>query len=165
MSREGVEFLHRQYTNGQGGILGDDMGLGKTVAVFLAALLKKTGTHADRERAEAFRKGARGPDAGSHAARALEAVESEDRERNRDESEDRERDRVLVIAPSSVVHQWVLVIAPASVVHQWKAELLTWSFFDVGLCLGASQDSILRQAETSLLEAENSLLENSLLEV
>ncbi|XP_069481800.1 DNA excision repair protein ERCC-6-like 2 isoform X2 [Ambystoma mexicanum] len=47
--REGVQFMHRHYTESRGCILGDDMGLGKTVQViaFLAAVLHKKGTCED----------------------------------------------------------------------------------------------------------------------
>lgn len=41
----------------------------------------------------------------------------------------------------------VLVIAPKSVVFQWREELSTWSFFDVGICMGPSADSTLGAAE------------------
>ncbi|MEW5318408.1 MAG: hypothetical protein WDW38_009633 [Sanguina aurantia] len=47
--KEGVQFLHRQWARGVGGILADDMGLGKTVQTiaFIAAVLGKEGSYQD----------------------------------------------------------------------------------------------------------------------
>ncbi|XP_028390617.1 DNA excision repair protein ERCC-6-like 2 isoform X2 [Dendronephthya gigantea] len=47
--KEGIAFLYRQYSRGEGAILADDMGLGKTVQVigFISAVLGKTGTKMD----------------------------------------------------------------------------------------------------------------------
>lgn len=53
--REGVQWMWKQYvaTPPKGGILGDEMGLGKTVqvAAFLSAVLGKTATSEDKQRA------------------------------------------------------------------------------------------------------------------
>jgi len=49
---EGVKWLGSKYLQGRGAILADDMGLGKTIQViaFLLAVLRKSGTDADKRR-------------------------------------------------------------------------------------------------------------------
>ncbi|KAK4048550.1 hypothetical protein OIV83_004718 [Microbotryomycetes sp. JL201] len=112
--REGVEFLHRQYSKGLGGILGDDMGLGKTIQViaFLSAVMDKKGTR------------------------------KHDHDKRRHQIQRMDRGR-LVISPSDL-GPTCLIICPASVVHNWARELNTWSYLSVGVYEGSKSEVLMQ---------------------
>lgn len=48
--KEGIAFLYRQYTRGEGAILADDMGLGKTVQVKRFTTTTSTTTEPEESR-------------------------------------------------------------------------------------------------------------------
>jgi DNA excision repair protein ERCC-6-like 2 len=106
---DGVQFLHRLWKEGMGGLLGDDMGLGKTIQViaFLSAIMKKTGVIYDRDRRK------------NHVSKLQDG-------------EEWKKSRTLPDANKT----WptALIIAPSSVVLNWERELETVGVY---LCLDA----------------------------
>ncbi|KAK4788486.1 hypothetical protein SAY86_019805 [Trapa natans] len=100
--REGVKFLYRLYKNNHGGILGDDMGLGKTIQTI------------------AF----------------LAAVYGKDGESN---------DNVCLEENQSRKKGPVLIICPTSVIHNWESEFSQWSSFKVSIFHGANRELILKK--------------------
>ncbi|ORY86023.1 P-loop containing nucleoside triphosphate hydrolase protein [Leucosporidium creatinivorum] len=86
--RDGVDFLHHQFSKGMGGVLGDDMGLGKTIQViaFLSAVMNKTGRRQDGgARSGAIRQIPSGEPLPAPSEHGLTC---------------------LIICPASVVHNW-----------------------------------------------------------
>lgn len=118
--RDGVQFLYRQYEKNLGGLLGDDMGLvrhtarkapcsslpdklyfqGKTIQIisFLSAIMRKTGQPVDQDRRK------------KHVSRLQD-------------SELWKKKRKL--PPANETWPTCLIIAPSSVVHNWKREFET----------------------------------------
>lgn len=113
--RDGVKFFWRQYTEGRGGLLGDDMGLGKTIQVisFLSAIMRKDGVVTDKHRRRNYVS------------------------RLQDRKAWKER-RELPLADA----KWptCLIIAPSTVVHNWQREFDTWCYFEVGLYNGSPKE-------------------------
>ncbi|GMN53825.1 hypothetical protein TIFTF001_022949 [Ficus carica] len=94
--REGVKFLYGLYKNNHGGILGDDMGLGKTIQTI------------------AFLAAVYGKD-GDH----VDSIISK-------KNELRKKDPVLIICPTSVI-------------HNWESEFSKWASFSVSIYHGTNQ--------------------------
>lgn len=92
--RDGIQFFWRQYSEGRGGLLGDDMGLGKTIQVisFLSAIMKKNGVASDRNRRQRY------------VSRLQEGKAW--RKRRELPPADSKWPTCLIIAPSTVVHNW-----------------------------------------------------------
>jgi SNF2 family DNA or RNA helicase len=92
--REGVQFLFQRYVLGRGVILGDDMGLGKTIQVisFLSALMRKSGTPADKERRR------------NRVSQLQDGSEWHDNRKL--PPPDDKWPTALIVAPSSVVNVW-----------------------------------------------------------
>jgi len=113
--RDGVSFLWRQYTEGRGGLLGDDMGLGKTIQVisFLSAIMQKDGVVTDKHRRR------------HHVSRLQDRKAWKER-------------RELPLADA----KWptCLIVAPSTVVHNWQREFETWGYFEVGLYNGSPKE-------------------------
>lgn len=109
--RDGVKFLWRQYSEGRGGLLGDDMGLGKTIQVisFLSAIMKKQGIVTDKNR------------------RRKHVSKLQDRKAWRERKE---------LPPADATWPTCLIIAPSTVVHNWEREFKTWGYFEVGMYNG-----------------------------
>ncbi|KAG8792318.1 hypothetical protein FRC12_006504 [Ceratobasidium sp. 428] len=107
--RDGVQFFHRRWAEGRGGMLGDDMGLGKTIQViaFLTAALCKSGDNRDMHRRR-------------DRVRALQ-------------------DEGLARADlPRADKKWgtCLIICPKTVVGNWERELDTWGYFEYGTYAG-----------------------------
>ncbi|KAF9480626.1 hypothetical protein BDN70DRAFT_877317 [Pholiota conissans] len=113
--RDGARFLYRQYKEGRGGLLGDDMGLGKTIQVisFLSAIMKKDGLITDKERRA------------EHVSRLMD--EEDWKLRN-------------VVPKANAKWPTCLIIAPSTVVHNWGREFDTWGYFEVGLYNGSKKE-------------------------
>ncbi|KJA22162.1 hypothetical protein HYPSUDRAFT_164868 [Hypholoma sublateritium FD-334 SS-4] len=113
--RDGVKFLWRQYSEGRGGLLGDDMGLGKTIQVisFLSAIMKKDGLSSDKDRRH------------NHISRLQDGEAWRKR---------RELPKANAKWPTC------LIIAPSTVVHNWQREFETWGYFEVGMYNGQRKD-------------------------
>ncbi|KAF9074477.1 P-loop containing nucleoside triphosphate hydrolase protein [Rhodocollybia butyracea] len=113
--RDGAQFFYDRYVNNRGGLLGDDMGLGKTVQViaFLSAIMGKTGYQTDEDRRQ------------QHVSELQDG--------------DDWRDFRKLPLPGAT---WptCLIIAPSSVVHNWQRELETWGYFEVGIYTGKLDD-------------------------
>ncbi|KAJ7981486.1 Switch 2 [Quillaja saponaria] len=107
--REGVKFLYNLYQNNHGGILGDDMGLGKTIQTI--AFL-----------AAVFRKDG-------------EYTNSKMPKENHAEK----RDPVLIICPTSVI-------------HNWESEFSKWATFIVSIYHGTYRDLIYEKLEAHGVE-------------
>ncbi|EKM76213.1 hypothetical protein AGABI1DRAFT_63554, partial [Agaricus bisporus var. burnettii JB137-S8] len=121
--REGVIFFWNQYQAGRGGLLGDDMGLrlflyvliGKTIQVisFLSAIMRKSGVIIDKDRRRKHISNLQDLDAW--------------RERRH-------------LPPANDTWPTCLIIAPTTVVHNWERELETWGYFEVGLYNGSRKE-------------------------
>ncbi|XP_047334780.1 switch 2 [Impatiens glandulifera] len=101
--RSGVMFLYDLYRKNHGGVLGDDMGLGKTIQTiaFLAAVYRKDGEVID----------------------VTSSMENHHQVRKTDP---------------------VLIICPSSVIHNWEIEFSNWaSSFSVSVYHGSNRDLIL----------------------
>ncbi|KAG6890202.1 hypothetical protein C0995_010213 [Termitomyces sp. Mi166 len=100
--RDGVQFFYRQYAESRGGLLGDDMGLnlGKTIQVisFLSAIMQKKGVVTDKNRRK------------KHVAR----LQDEEAWKKRRE-----------LPPADATWPTCLIIAPSTVVHNWQREFQT----------------------------------------
>ncbi|GMI99695.1 CHROMATIN REMODELING 9 [Hibiscus trionum] len=107
--REGIKFLYRLYKNNHGGILGDDMGLGKTIQTI------------------AF----------------LAAVYGKDEEYG--DSRPVKESQVEQKGP-------VLIICPTSVIHNWKCEFSKWAPFNVSIYHGSSRELILEKLQANGVE-------------
>ncbi|XP_004303097.1 PREDICTED: switch 2 [Fragaria vesca subsp. vesca] len=107
--REGVKFLYRIYKNNHGGVLGDDMGLGKTIQT-IAFLAAVFGKDGDRIDSTISKK-----------------------------SDIAERNPVLIVCPSSVI-------------HNWESEFSKWSNFSVAVYHGANRDLIYDKLEARGVE-------------
>ncbi|PRQ49961.1 putative DNA helicase chromatin remodeling SNF2 family [Rosa chinensis] len=107
--REGVKFLYNIYKNNHGGVLGDDMGLGKTIQT-IAFLAAVFGKDGD-------------------------CIDSTIPKR----SEIAERNPVLIVCPSSVI-------------HNWESEFSKWSNFSVAVYHGANRDLIYDKLEAHGVE-------------
>lgn len=109
--RDGIRFLWSKYIKGQGGLLGDDMGLGKTIQVigFLSAIMQKEGDNRDKDR------------------RRVHVSELQDHSAWRKRRE---------LPPPNATWSTCLIIAPSTVVHNWGREFETWGYFEVGLYQG-----------------------------
>ncbi|KAL5520387.1 hypothetical protein ACEPAG_9611 [Sanghuangporus baumii] len=109
--REGVRFFYERFKEGRGGVLGDDMGLGKTIQVisFLAAIMEK---HNDRRDVDRRRK---------HVAHLQDSEEWRIHRR---------------LPPANATWSTCLIIAPSTVVHNWEREFETWGYFEVGIYTG-----------------------------
>ncbi|BEJ12218.1 hypothetical protein CspHIS471_0206780 [Cutaneotrichosporon sp. HIS471] len=101
--REGVDFLYSKYKQGYGGVLGDDMGLGKTVQ--LSAIMRKTGTSADKGRRKSLIRG--------------DNVESIPAKR---------WPTALIVCPTSLVDNWSRELDTVRRIH--AAADLQWGFFE-----------------------------------
>ncbi|KAF8797693.1 hypothetical protein BYT27DRAFT_7228846 [Phlegmacium glaucopus] len=104
--RDGVKFLWRQYSEGRGGLLGDDMGL---IISFLSAIMKKQGIVTDRNR------------------RRKHVSKLQDRKAWRERKE---------LPLANATWPTCLIIAPSTVVHNWEREFKTWGYFEVGMYNG-----------------------------
>ncbi|KAG6907721.1 hypothetical protein DXG01_007634 [Tephrocybe rancida] len=123
--RDGVRFFWRQYQEGRGGLLGDDMGLGiypavivrgcKTIQVisFLSAIMRKKGVVTDKHRRR------------KHVSR----LQDEEAWRKRRE-----------LPPADATWPTCLIIAPSTVVHNWQREFETWGYFEVGMYNGNQKE-------------------------
>ncbi|KAF8064179.1 RAD26-like SNF2 family DNA-dependent ATPase [Lyophyllum atratum] len=113
--RDGVQFLWRQYSEGRGGLLGDDMGLGKTIQVisFLSAIMHKNGVITDRHRRK------------EHVS-LLQDLQAWKKRRE--------------LPPADATWPTCLIIAPSTVVHNWQREFETWGYFEVGLYNGTRKE-------------------------
>ncbi|KAF9006951.1 P-loop containing nucleoside triphosphate hydrolase protein [Cyathus striatus] len=119
--RKGVHFFYKQYCDDRGGLLGDDMGLvyhfalRKTIQVisFLSAIMRKTGTILDRNR------------------RRKHVSELQDGEQWREHRK---------LPPANDKWATCLIIAPSTVVHNWERELETWGYFEFGMYIGAPKE-------------------------
>ncbi|OCB85855.1 hypothetical protein A7U60_g6986 [Sanghuangporus baumii] len=109
--REGVRFFYERFEESRGGVLGDDMGLGKTIQVisFLAAIMEK---HNDRRDVDRRRK---------HVAHLQDSEEWRIHRR---------------LPPANATWPTCLIIAPSTVVHNWEHEFETWGYFEVGIYTG-----------------------------
>ncbi|EJD04971.1 uncharacterized protein FOMMEDRAFT_154122 [Fomitiporia mediterranea MF3/22] len=109
--REGVQFLYDRYKEGRGGVLGDDMGLGKTIQVisFLTAIMDK---YNDRRDVHRRRK---------HVSRLQDGQEWREHRR---------------LPPANATWPTCLIIAPSSVTHNWQREFGTWGYFEIGMYNG-----------------------------
>ncbi|XVF20822.1 hypothetical protein REPUB_Repub12eG0035700 [Reevesia pubescens] len=107
--REGVKFLYMLYKNNHGGVLGDDMGLGKTIQTI------------------AF----------------LAAVYGKDEEYG--ESRILKENQVRPKGP-------VLIICPTSVIHNWECEFSRWASFNVSVYHGSSRELILEKLQANGVE-------------
>ncbi|KAK2465546.1 hypothetical protein APHAL10511_002438 [Amanita phalloides] len=124
--RDGVMFLWKQYREGRGGLLGDDMGqvffltfadtvlilyAGKTIQViaFLSAIMEKSGVQTDRNRRR------------KHVSK-LQDEEAWKKRR--------------VLPPADAAWPTCLLIAPSTVVHNWEREFETWGYFEVDGAFG-----------------------------
>ncbi|KAF5345800.1 hypothetical protein D9756_010881 [Leucocoprinus leucothites] len=113
--REGVKFFWKQYQEGRGGLLGDDMGLGKTIQVisFLSAIMRKNGVMTDKHRRR------------KHVSRLQDLKAWEERRE---------------LPPANFQWPTCLIIAPSTVVHNWEREFDTWGYFEVGLYTGGRKE-------------------------
>ncbi|KAH8114900.1 P-loop containing nucleoside triphosphate hydrolase protein [Phellopilus nigrolimitatus] len=109
--RDGIKFLYERYKRGQGGILGDDMGLGKTVQVisFLSAIMTKFNDRRDVDRRR------------KHVSRLQDSRQWRQHKR---------------LPPANATWHTCLIIAPSTVVHNWEREFETWGYFEVGMYTG-----------------------------
>ncbi|KAF5375367.1 hypothetical protein D9615_008005 [Tricholomella constricta] len=111
--RDGVQFFWKQYSEGRGGLLGDDMGLGecKTIQVisFLSAIMQKKGVITDKHRRK------------KHVSH-LQDLKAWKKRRE--------------LPPADATWPTCLIIAPSTVVHNWQREFETWGYFEVGLYNG-----------------------------
>ncbi|XP_006455871.1 hypothetical protein AGABI2DRAFT_76351 [Agaricus bisporus var. bisporus H97] len=106
--REGVTFFWNQYQAGRGGLLGDDM-----VISFLSAIMRKSGVTTDKDRRRKHISNLQDLDAW--------------RERRH-------------LPPANDTWPTCLIIAPTTVVHNWERELETWGYFEVGLYNGSRKE-------------------------
>ncbi|KIM41907.1 hypothetical protein M413DRAFT_445116 [Hebeloma cylindrosporum] len=113
--RDGARFLWRQYKEGRGGLLGDDMGLGKTIQVisFLSAIMKKDGIITDKHRRRKY------------------VSKLQDKKAWRERRE---------LPKANAKWPTCLIIAPSTVVHNWEREFQTWGYFEVGLYTGTPKE-------------------------
>ncbi|KAJ3572782.1 hypothetical protein NP233_g2852 [Leucocoprinus birnbaumii] len=122
--REGVKFFWKQYQEDRGGLLGDDMGLqssfpynlaGKTIQVisFLSAIMRKNGVMTDKHRRR------------KHVSRLQDLKAWRERRE---------------LPPANSLWPTCLIIAPSTVVHNWERELYTWGYFEVGLYTGGRKE-------------------------
>lgn len=113
--RDGVNFFWRQYKEGRGGLLGDDMGLGKTIQVisFLSAIMRKEGVRTDKHRRRKF-------------VSKLQDGEAWKQRRQ--------------LPPANAKWPTCLIIAPSTVVHNWEREFETWGYFEVGMYNGNTKE-------------------------
>lgn len=113
--RDGVKFFWRQYKEGRGGLLGDDMGLGKTIQVisFLSAIMRKEGVRTDKHRRRKF-------------VSKLQDGEAWKKRRQ--------------LPPANAKWPTCLIIAPSTVVHNWEREFETWGYFEVGMYNGNTKE-------------------------
>ncbi|KAG6868651.1 hypothetical protein C0993_012456 [Termitomyces sp. T159_Od127] len=108
--RDGVQFFYRQYAEGRGGLLGDDMGL---VISFLSAIMQKKGIVTDKNRRR------------KHVSR----LQDQDAWKKRRE-----------LPPADETWPTCLIIAPSTVVHNWQREFQTWGYFEVGMYNGSQKE-------------------------
>ncbi|KAG6856842.1 hypothetical protein H0H87_012900 [Tephrocybe sp. NHM501043] len=122
--RDGIQFFWEQYKEGRGGLLGDDMGL---VISFLSAIMHKKGVVTDKNR---LRK---------HVSRLQDG---------RDWKEKRK------LPPADATWPTCLIIAPSTVVHNWQREFETWGYFEVGMYNGnqKERDPVLRDFKMGRLD-------------
>ncbi|KLO16592.1 hypothetical protein SCHPADRAFT_919848 [Schizopora paradoxa] len=113
--RDGIRFFWERFEDKRGGVLGDDMGLGKTIQVisFLSAIMKKFGDKRDSDR---------------RSKRVSELQDGNSWKKNRK------------LPPANAEWPTCLIIAPSTVVHNWKRELETWGYFEVGLYTGLPEE-------------------------
>ncbi|KAF8890663.1 P-loop containing nucleoside triphosphate hydrolase protein [Infundibulicybe gibba] len=115
--REGIKFLWNQYQEGRGGLLGDDMGLvgWKTIQVisFLSAIMGKEGVSTDYHRRR------------NHVSRLQDGKAWRQRRE---------------LPPADATWPTCLIIAPSTVVHNWEREFETWGYFEVGLYNGSQKE-------------------------
>ncbi|KAF9445975.1 hypothetical protein P691DRAFT_804938 [Macrolepiota fuliginosa MF-IS2] len=113
--REGVKFFWNRYEEGRGGLLGDDMGLGKTIQVisFLSAIMRKSGVATDKNRRRKHISG-------------LQDLKAWKERRE--------------LPPANAIWPTCLIIAPSTVVHNWEREFDTWGYFEVGLYTGSRKE-------------------------
>ncbi|THH04714.1 hypothetical protein EW145_g5316 [Phellinidium pouzarii] len=113
--RDGIRFFWDRYKKGGGGVLGDDMGLGKTIQVisFLTAIMKK---HNDRRDVGRRHK---------HVSRLQDSQEWKEHKR---------------LPPANATWPTCLVIAPSTVAHNWQREFETWGYFEVGMFVGPPEE-------------------------
>ncbi|XWS39451.1 hypothetical protein CRYUN_Cryun18bG0055000 [Craigia yunnanensis] len=107
--REGVKFLYMLYKNNHGGVLGDDMGLGKTIQTITF----------------------------------LAAVYRKDEEYG-DSSTLKEKH----VGPKGPV----LIICPSSVIHNWECEFSRWATFSVSVYHGSTRELILEKLQANGVE-------------
>ncbi|KAG6837763.1 hypothetical protein H0H93_001690 [Arthromyces matolae] len=102
--RDGVRFFYKQYSEGRGGLLGDDMGL-------------KKGVMTDKNRRK------------KHVSR-LQDGEAWKKRRE--------------LPPADATWPTCLIIAPSTVVHNWQREFQTdslqWGYFEIGMYNGSQKE-------------------------
>ncbi|KAI0270605.1 P-loop containing nucleoside triphosphate hydrolase protein [Gloeopeniophorella convolvens] len=113
--REGVRFFYERYALGRGAILGDDMGLGKTLQTIslLAALMRKSGTPADKDRRR------------NRVSQLQDGIEWRESRK---------------LPPPDDKWPTALVITPSSVVNVWTREFDKWGHFEVGAYIGTPSE-------------------------
>ncbi|EDR09438.1 RAD26-like SNF2 family DNA-dependent ATPase [Laccaria bicolor S238N-H82] len=111
--RDGVKFFWRQYKEGRGGLLGDDMGLTIQVISFLSAIMRKEGVRTDKHRRRKF-------------VSKLQDGEAWKKRRQ--------------LPPANAKWPTCLIIAPSTVVHNWEREFETWGYFEVGMYNGNTKE-------------------------
>ncbi|KAH0579842.1 hypothetical protein H2248_002670 [Termitomyces sp. 'cryptogamus'] len=111
--RDGVQFFYRQYAEGRGGLLGDDMGLYHRVISFLSAIMQKNGVVTDKNRRR------------KHVSR----LQDEEAWKKRRE-----------LPSADATWPTCLIIAPSTVVHNWQREFHTWGYFEVGMYNGTRKE-------------------------
>jgi hypothetical protein len=131
--REGIQFIYKAISSGNGVVLGDDMGLGKTVQVLslVAALLGKRGTLQDkRELKKRVRKVKEYiAEKKKRGDTALELGHLSGRERIEEDLLKKFKKDILKL-PAMLP---ILLVVPASVVDNWNYEFKLWGHFRVEL--------------------------------
>ncbi|KAH8101322.1 P-loop containing nucleoside triphosphate hydrolase protein [Cristinia sonorae] len=125
--RDGIRFFWERYAARRGGLLGDDMGLGKTIQVisFLSAIMHKYGDNRDENRRK------------DHVS-SLQDGQDWKKRRHLPQANDK----------------WptCLIIAPSSVVHNWEREFETWGYFEVGIYTGTKREEVLKDFRLGRLD-------------
>ncbi|KAG0144195.1 hypothetical protein CROQUDRAFT_95303 [Cronartium quercuum f. sp. fusiforme G11] len=127
--RDGVKFLFKHYSAGNGAILADDMGLGKTIQVisFLAAIMGKTETPFTSFLVQLLTI--------TYPLLSGKTGTSQDEDyRRKKVNRGKKTYKPTDLGPTC------LVICPNSVVDNWAREIETWGYFEFGI-LNSSKDT------------------------